>query len=631
MPKHYRPAGKKKEGNAAKYITRSQAVKQLQVSLPIFRKLCILKGVFPREPKKKVKGNHQTYYHTKDIAFVQHDPILEKIRQQRTHEKKVKKAVSKKNKDRVQRLKARKPKYILDRLILERYPRFVDALGDLDDCLTMVHLFAALPTLQNEKVTVKRIQNCRRLSHEWQAYIVRTHKLRKNFISVKGIYYQVLCFVLHISNVKVFSIFHVHLRLCPECIWTLSFSETRVQAEVEGQKITWVTPHALQQVLTDDVDFNVMLTFLEFYEALLAHVNNNLYHSINVKYPPILDPRLEALAADLYLLSRFVSHKSGASNMLLQDQTGQLDESQLTLAQLQHQLIPSEPGTLMQLVEETEVNNDDDDDDETKECKSLFRNMKFFLSREVPREALLFVISAFGGMVSWEGDGAPFDETDQSITHQVVDRPSQGHMFLSREYIQPQWVFDCVNARLILPTEDYLVGKIPPPHLSPFVDNEAVGYIPDYAEKIKQLKAAARRQVIPVPDVGTDVNDTQNVLLEGVASRVEAKEAAERKQEMLLLEKQYHDELKMELQRIGNASSAPQLGSVGHVEATDDGQSKRDQTARDSDELDKLLMSRSKRGLLNAIEIRSKQKNDEIEVLKARKRRNLESGGSGKD
>lgn len=593
MPKHYRPAGKKKEGNAAKYITRSQAVKQLQVSLPIFRKLCILKGVFPREPKKKVKGNHQTYYHTKDIAFVQHDPILEKIREQRTHEKKVKKAVSKKNKDRVQRLKARKPKYILDRLILERYPRFVDALGDLDDCLTMVHLFAALPTLQNEKVTVKRIQNCRRLSHEWQAYIVRTHKLRRNFISVKGIYYQ---------------------------------------AEVEGQKITWVTPHALQQVLTDDVDFNVMLTFLEFYEALLAHVNNNLYHSINVKYPPILDPRLEALAADLYLLSRFVSHKSGASNMLLQDQTGQLDESQLTLAQLQHQLIPSEPGTLMQLVEETEVNNDDDDDDdETKECKSLFRNMKFFLSREVPREALLFVISAFGGMVSWEGDGAPFDKTDQSITHQVVDRPSQGHMFLSREYIQPQWVFDCVNAHLILPTEDYLVGKIPPPHLSPFVDNEAVGYIPDYAEKIKQLKAAARRQVIPVPDVGTDVDDTQNVLLEGVASRVEAKEAAERKQQMLLLEKQYHDELKMELQRIGNASSAPQLGSVGHVEATDDGQSERDQTARDSDELDKLLMSRSKRGLLNAIDIGNKRRNDEIEVLKARKRRNLESWGSGKD
>jgi pescadillo protein len=40
-----------------------------------------------------------------------------------------------------------------------------------------------------------------------------------------------------------------------------------MQAEVQGQKITWLTPHALQQVLTDDVDFNVMLTFLEFYEV----------------------------------------------------------------------------------------------------------------------------------------------------------------------------------------------------------------------------------------------------------------------------------------------------------------------------------------------------------------------------
>jgi len=77
-----------------------------------------------------------------------------------------------------------------------------------------------------------------------------------------------------------------------------------------------------------------------------------------------------------------------------------------------------------------------------------------------------------------------------------------------------------------------VICRIPPPHLSPFVDNEAVGYIPDYAEKIKQLTAAARRQIMPVPDVGTDVDDTQNVLLEGVASRVEAKEAAERKQEV---------------------------------------------------------------------------------------------------
>ena len=38
---------------------------------------------------------------------------------------------------------------------------------------------------------------------------------------------------------------------------------------------------------------------------------------------------------------------------------------------------------------------------------------------QVPRESLLFVIPAFGGTVSWEGDGAPFAEADDSITHQV--------------------------------------------------------------------------------------------------------------------------------------------------------------------------------------------------------------------
>ena len=42
-----------------------------------------------------------------------------------------------------------------------------------------------------------------------------------------------------------------------------------------------------------------------------------------------------------------------------------------------------------------------------------------FFYVQVPRESLLFVIPAFGGVVSWEGEGAPFNESDQSITHQV--------------------------------------------------------------------------------------------------------------------------------------------------------------------------------------------------------------------
>ncbi|KAH7560617.1 hypothetical protein JRO89_XS10G0055000 [Xanthoceras sorbifolium] len=579
MPKHYRPSGKKKEGNAARYVTRSQALKHLQVNTKLFRKLCVYKGIFPREPKKKFRGNHHTYYHLKDVAFIRHDPILEELRAKSTYLKKVTKAKAKKNRELADALLKRQPEIKLDRLVIERYPHFVDAIRDLDDTLTLVHLFAALPATDRMKIEVKRVHNCRKLSHEWQAYIARTHKLRKVFISVKGIYYQ---------------------------------------AEVEGQKITWLTPHGLQQVLPDDdVVYDVLLTFLEFYETLLAFVNFKLYHSINVKYPPILDSKLEASAAELYALSRYFDANARTSEQVVETQ---LEESELRLAQLQHQLPSNEPGALMQLVKGPADEIEEDED--TKEYKNLFKNMKFFLSREVPRESLLFVIPAFGGIVSWEGEGAPFQEGDQSITHQIVDRPTQGHIYLSREYVQPQWVFDCINARIILPTEAYLVGRVPPPHLSPFVDNEEEGYVPDYAETIKRLRAAAKNEILPMPGAGVeDLDDPQNLLAEGYISRTEAIEAAERKQKMMTLEKQYHDELKMELQstQSSSASDMNKQSSGEDMEAREESLPDMQQVANDTANMSKILMSRKKRGLYEAIKKGQERKKAHVDLLKERK------------
>ncbi|KAK6159547.1 hypothetical protein DH2020_006861 [Rehmannia glutinosa] len=444
------------------------------------------------------------------------------------------------------------------------------------------------------------------LSHEWQAYISRTHKLRKAFISVKGIYYQ---------------------------------------AEVEGQKITWLTPHALQQVLPE-VDYRILLTFLEFYETLLAFVNYKLYHSINVNYPPILDPRLEALAADLYALSRYFDANaqsssvktkavtSGSEQTEHQHEGTKLDESELRLAQLQQQLPSNEAGALMHLVED--AGGEDEEDLETQECKNLFKNMKFFLSREVPRESLLFVIPAFGGTVSWEGEGAPFEESDHSITHQVVDRPTQGRKFLSREYIQPQWVYDCVNARMILPTEKYMVGCVPPPHLSPFVDNEAEGHIPEYAEAIQRLKNAERKEVLPLPGMGKEDLDDPHSLL-GINDRKEAIEAAERteapcyhshlrtlphpikeKRAMSIKQKQYHEELNLELQ--GSQYSA--LSSdIEAKDAEGDAVPNMQQIVEDAANMSKVLMPRRKRKLLEAMEIGKEKKRAHVHRLKERKKK----------
>ena len=91
-----------------------------------------------------------------------------------------------------------------------RYPSFTDALRDLDDPLTMLHLFATLPAEAAHDIPAKAVQMSRRLALEWQSYVVRTHALRKVFVSVKGFYYQ---------------------------------------AEVLGQQVTWLVPHQLAQVI----------------------------------------------------------------------------------------------------------------------------------------------------------------------------------------------------------------------------------------------------------------------------------------------------------------------------------------------------------------------------------------------
>lgn len=65
---------------------------------------------------------------------------------------------------------------------------------------------------------------------------------------------------------------------------------------------------------------------------------------------------------------------------------------------------------------------------------------------------------SFGGVAAWEGEGSPYGENAEEITHQVVDRPTQGHRFLARQYVQPQWVFDSANARVLMPVDLYEPG-----------------------------------------------------------------------------------------------------------------------------------------------------------------------------
>uniref|UniRef100_A0A2K6MDK8 Pescadillo homolog n=1 Tax=Rhinopithecus bieti TaxID=61621 RepID=A0A2K6MDK8_RHIBE len=435
---------KYERGSATNYITRNKARKKLQLSLADFRRLCILKGIYPHEPKHKKKVNKgstaaRTFYLIKDIRFLLHEPIVNKFREYKVFVRKLRKAYGKSEWNTVERLKDNKPNYKLDHIIKERYPTFIDALRDLDDALSMCFLFSTFP--RTGKCHVQTIQLCRRLTVEFMHYIIAARALRKVFLSIKGIYYQ---------------------------------------AEVLGQPIVWITPYAFSHDHPTDVDYRVMATFTEFYTTLLGFVNFRLYQLLNLHYPPKLEGQAQAEA------------KASEGTYAL-DSESSMEKLAALSASLARVVVPATE-------EEAEVDEFPTDgmsaqeEDCRKELeaqekhKKLFEGLKFFLNREVPREALAFIIRSFGGEVSWDKSlciGATYDVTDSRITHQIVDRPGQQTSVIGRCYVQPQWVFDSVNARLLLPVAEYFPGVQLPPHLSPFVTEREGDYVPP--EKLKLL------------------------------------------------------------------------------------------------------------------------------------------------
>ncbi|OAQ29564.1 hypothetical protein K457DRAFT_125757 [Linnemannia elongata AG-77] len=476
---------KGKAGAAINYITRNQALKKLQVTLADFRRLCILKGIYPREPKNKKKANKgstapSTFYYAKDIQYLMHEPILGKFREYKTFAKKMAKVMSKGQYSTAKTLAENKPIYTLDHIIKERYPTFTDALRDLDDALCMIFLFATMP--KTEKIKSETIENCQRLAAEFQHYILHTRSLRKTFLSIKGIYYQ---------------------------------------AEIKGQTVTWLVPYQFSQDVPTDVDFRVMLTFLEFHQTLCGFVNYRLYSDVNLVYPPTLDLKLDEGGAGMNAL--IIESTQSSANIaktvnqpitstvaasLSKEEKQRLQESEKRLKALSSKIahiqetednsttaevdqdadsamdefpapLPNLDGTAAGTVTFTDIQKASQ---HLTHFQSLFSNCVIFLSREVPRYSLEFVLRALGAQVGWDavlGEGSPFDENDDRITHQISDRPTQGHRFLSRQYVQPQWAYDCINAGKILVGDTYFVGKTLPPHLSPFVEAKEGDYVPD--------------------------------------------------------------------------------------------------------------------------------------------------------
>jgi pescadillo protein len=93
-------------------------------------------------------------------------------------------------------------------------------LRDLDDALSMVALFSTLPS--NESIPEFHVKESYRLYHEFLNYCVLQGCLKKTFLSIKGIYYQV---------------------------------------EIMGQSIIWIAPYQFSQ--------NVFYSLLRFLKMLI--------------------------------------------------------------------------------------------------------------------------------------------------------------------------------------------------------------------------------------------------------------------------------------------------------------------------------------------------------------------------
>ena len=77
-------------------------------------------------------------------------------------------------------------------------------------------------------------------------------------------------------------------------------------------------------------------------------------------------------------------------------------------------------------------------------------------------------------------DEAEAEQVMKRVTHVCMDRPvPAGSIDKSKEYVQPQYIVDSVNNLFLLPTKPYMPGVAAPAHLSPFIDNEQEGYMPE--------------------------------------------------------------------------------------------------------------------------------------------------------
>lgn len=211
------------------------------------------------------------------------------------------------NQDQLRRYLKNHPTLSLDHIVKERYPSFVDALRELDDCLTLLFLFSTFPSLR--AVPRDQSEMCQRLTMEFLHVVIAARALRKVFVSIKGYYFQA-----EIRGETITWIVPHHFSFQVSCI---DMRYLYVNLSLSHNLLTYF-PVLLQPQAKSEVDFKVMSHFVEFYCVMLGFVNFRLYQQLNLYYPPkLMQSSADATEKSLADEQVFVSERIASLNVEL--------------------------------------------------------------------------------------------------------------------------------------------------------------------------------------------------------------------------------------------------------------------------------------------------------------------------
>ena len=213
---------------------------------------------------------------------------------------------------------------------------------------------------------------------------------------------------------------------------------------------------------------------------MVGHINVHLLKKVNFRYPlkPANVPEWEG--KEKRDLDNF-KNLMASLNYEMEKEVQTEEEKTKSSVELDSKLMKKTSNSTRKVYLEQTLN---------VERRKLFKGLKFFIGRENYRESLTLIIRSCGGEVSWPETVFPcskYPEDDETITHQIVDRPNFQKKYLSRYYVQPQWVYDCLNAVTLKPVQPYFPGCALPPHVCPFLRDIEGWYVPPEEELLRKL------------------------------------------------------------------------------------------------------------------------------------------------